>query len=287
MKRWLIVGGLCLPVVLCAQEKVAAESATEPEARVIAHPQEVPALATYEQGQTSDVPSAEPNKESAAEPATEPIKEPAPSSAIPPVEPLKKVLPGRTGYAFDQPPILLRQRLFGLAHGVSLLAAACTALPEHAAATQTAFLAWHDQQAVAIEKVVSDLTAYYFGPQGGGGGGGGAAQWQDLTRALKLKERLDQSLGQFELGVACASLNQAITGPRYDLAALLQLEPLIALKIIAGEFVPPSVGAADRSAPAQPPPVKNAISAAPTEEKISPDDSAKPKSDEPINIHAP
>ena len=265
MKRWLIFGWL-LPAVLCAQERVTAGAEPEPRARVIAHPQEVPALATYEQGQplTSDAPST-----------ALPAEPSSPSSVLAPES--LKVLPGRTGYAFDQPEILLRQRLFGLAHGVSLLAAACVALPEQSVTTQASFLAWHDQQAGAIEQVVRDLAAYYFGPQAG------VAQWQDLTRALKLKERIDQSLGQFELSVACASLNQAISGPRYDLAALLQMDPLIAMKIIAGEFV--SVGATDSSAPVQPPLVKDAISTVPTEEKMPPDESAKP--DEPAKPHAP
>lgn len=267
MKRWLIVGWLLLPAVLCAQERVTAGSESEPEpepeprARVIAHPQEVPALATYEQGQPLT-----PDASSTALPV-----EPSSPSSVLASEPLK-ALPGRTRYAFDQPEILLRQRLFGLAHGVSLLAAACVALPEQSAATQTSFVAWHDQQAIAIEQVVRELAAYYFGPQGG------AAQWKDLTRVLKLKEYIDQSLGQFELSVACASLNQAISGPRYDLAVLLQMDPLIAMKIIEGEFVPVSVpvGATDSSTPAPPPLVKDAISALPTEEKMPPDEPAKP-----------
>jgi len=267
VKHWLVVGWL-LPAVLCAQEKAAAGSESEPEskARVIAYPQEVPALATYEQGQsqTPDAPSAVLRGES------------PPPSSVAAAEPLK-ALPGRIGYAFDQPEILLRQRLFGLAHGVSLLAAACVNLPEQSVATQTSFIAWHDQQAIAIDQVVHDLAAYYFGPQGE------AAQWQDLTRVLKLKGRIDQSLGQFELSVACASLNQAITGPRYDIAALLKMEPLIAMKIIGGEFVP--FGATDRSTPVPPPLVKNAISAVPIEEKKSPDESTKP--DEPAKPIAP
>ncbi|MES2238211.1 MAG: hypothetical protein V4500_10745 [Pseudomonadota bacterium] len=269
MKRWLVVAWL-LPAVLCAQERSTAGPESEPEfapkARVIAHPREVPALATYEQGQaqTPDVPSAALRADA-----------PSPSSVAAP-EPLK-ALPGRTGYAFDQPKILLRQRLFGLAHGVSLLAAACVELPEQSVAIQASFLAWHDQQAAAIEQLVHDLAGYYFGPQAV------TVQWQDLIRALQLKEHIDQSLGQFELSVACASLNQAITGPRYDLAALLKMEPLIAMKIIAGEFVP--AGAADSSTPVQSPPVKNAISAVPAEEKTLPDEPAK--LDELAKPHAP
>ncbi len=150
-------------------------------------------------------------------------------------------------------------------------------LPEQSVAIQASFLAWHDQQAAAIEQLVHDLAGYYFGPQAV------TVQWQDLIRALQLKEHIDQSLGQFELSVACASLNQAITGPRYDLAALLKMEPLIAMKIIAGEFVP--AGAADSLTPVQSPPVKNVISAVPTEEKTLPDEPAK--LDELAKPHAP
>jgi hypothetical protein len=284
VKRWLVAAWL-LPAVLCAQELSGAgpesEPAPEPEsapkARVIAYPKEVPALANYEQGtaQTSDVPSA-------ALRADAPL-----SSSVAATEPLK-VLPGRTGYAFDQPKILLRQRLFGLAHGVSLLAAACVELPEQSVATQASFLAWHDQQAVTIVQLVHDLAGYYFGPQAA------TAQWRDLIRALQLKDRIDQSLGQFELSVACASLSQAITGPRYDLATLLKMEPLIAMKVIAGEFVPAGVaasaadGAADSATSVQSPLVNNAISAVPTvpmEEKTLSDEPAK--LDELAKPHAP
>ncbi len=227
MKRWLVVGWLLLPSVLCAQETAEAEPESEPIARAIAYPKDVPALAASDQGQiqTPDTPSAAPPVEppralplSPHEAAASPS--PAPSTAPAPAE--LKALPGRTGYAFDQPEILVRQRLFGLAHGVSLLAAACVDLPEQSAAIQKSFVAWHAQQAAAIDQVVHDLAKYYFGPQAA------VAQWQDLTRALNLKDYIDQSLGQFELSVACASLTQAITGPRYDLAALLQVEPLIA-----------------------------------------------------------
>lgn len=254
MKCWLVVGWLLLPSVLCAQETAEAEPESEPIARAIAYPKDVPALAASDQGQiqTPDTPSAAPPVElpralplSPHEAAASPS--PVPSTAPAPAE--LKALPGRTGYAFDQPEILVRQRLFGLAHGVSLLAAACVDLPEQSAAIQKSFVAWHAQQAAAIDQVVHDLAKYYFGPQAA------VAQWQDLTRALNLKDYIDQSLGQFELSVACASLTQAITGPRYDLAALLQVEPLIAMKTIAGEVVPASATAA------QPAQATNAINA--------------------------
>jgi len=77
------------------------------------------------------------------------IETPAEPPAV--ASPALNVLPGREGYAFGKPEILVRQRLFGLAHGVSLLAAACLDLPEQSASIQNAYAAWHAQHAQAIE----------------------------------------------------------------------------------------------------------------------------------------
>lgn len=159
------------------------------------------------------------------------------------------VLPGREGYAFKQPEILVRQRLFGLAHGVSLLAAACLDLPEQSVAIQNAYAAWHERHVQAIATVVHDLADYYFGPQTA------AAQWLDLVRALKLKESIDETLGQFSLSVACASLPQAMTGPRYDLTALLQADPAAAMATIAGEPAAAGEAAMPPVPPAPPAPL--------------------------------
>lgn len=49
------------------------------------------------------------------------------------------VAPERRGYAAEQSEILLRQRLFGRAHGLSLLAAACLGLPAYSTAIQDAY----------------------------------------------------------------------------------------------------------------------------------------------------
>ena len=261
MKRWLVVGWLLLPSVLCAQGAVDVDYEPEPIARVIAYPKDIPALSDYEQGQAQSQ-ARKPDESSVVRLTEAPQALPSSADGVttPQLSPSTlisaelKVLPGRTGYAFDQPEILVRQRLFGLAHGVSLLAAACVELPEQSAATQESFMAWHAQQAAAIEQVVQDLAQYYFGPQAA------LAQWQDLTRALKLKNHIKQTLGQFEFSVACASLTQAITGPRYDLAALLQMEPLIAMRTVAGEVIPAS--AAESATVAQPPQETNAPNAA-------------------------
>lgn len=131
-----------------------------------------------------------------------------------PTEPLT-VLPGRQGYAINRPEILARQRVFGRAHGVSLLAAACLDLPEQSGAVQEAYAAWHAKQAPAIETVVHELSRYYFGARAD------EAQWPDLARALNLKDDILPSLGQFTLDVACVTLPLVLDKPRYDLVKLL------------------------------------------------------------------
>lgn len=161
-----------------------------------------------------------------------------PRQVVDPV-PLKP-LPGRLGYAFNKPDILLRQRLFGLAHGMSLLAAACVDLPEQSVAVQKAYADWYARHARAIETVVRDLGVYYFGAQAG------AAQWPDLVQALGLKQDIRLALGGFELSVACATLVEAMAKPRYDLTGLLREEPATALAIIDG--LPPPAAATEKTA---------------------------------------
>jgi hypothetical protein len=124
--------------------------------------------------------------------------------------------PARRGYAVDQPEILIRQRLFGLAHGMSLLAAACLDLPEHTQAIQDAYAAWHAKQGKTIEIIVHDLADYYFGPRSG------EAQWPDLSRALNLRNSIEPLLGEVNLHAACASLPVAIVRPRYELDRMLK-----------------------------------------------------------------
>jgi hypothetical protein len=173
--------------------------------------------------------------------AQPPAEAATPATSAPALQPL----PGRTGYAFDKPDILLRQRLFGLAHGVSLLSAACVELPEQSVAMRQAYAAWYARHAQAIETIVHELGSYYFGDSAVA-----TVQWQDLTRALGLKEDIRLALGGFELSVACATLAQAMAKPRYDLTTLLQQEPTAALAVIDG--VPPPVAApAKQVAPAE------------------------------------
>lgn len=149
--------------------------------------------------------------------------------------PALQAMPTRLGYAFEQPEILLRQRLFGLAHGLSLLAAACLDLPEHSEPIQDAYAAWHARQATTIEALVRDLSRYYFGQRAA------EAQWQDLARALNLGDSIQPALGDVSLHDACASLPEAITRPRYELDKLLAEADAPAVKAAAKESAPVAV----------------------------------------------
>lgn len=137
--------------------------------------------------------------------------------------PALQVMPGRLGYAVDQPQILIRQRLFGLAHGLSLLAAACLDLPEYSIPIQDAYAAWHVKQRKTIETMVRDLADYYFGPRSA------EAQWPDLSRALNLPDGIEPALGEITLHAACASLPAAIVRPRYELDRMLKdgMDPVL------------------------------------------------------------
>lgn len=130
-------------------------------------------------------------------------------------QPALEVPAQRMGYAFEQPEILIRQRLFGLAHGLSLLAAECLDLPAYSAPIQDAYAAWHAKQGKTIETIVHDLARYYFGSRAG------EAQWPDLSRALNLSDRIELALSEVTLHAACASLPEAIGRPRYELDRML------------------------------------------------------------------
>ncbi|MBI5899356.1 MAG: hypothetical protein HZB40_09045 [Rhodocyclales bacterium] len=137
-------------------------------------------------------------------PAAEPS---APLAA--PLQPLHQ------GYAFEQTDVLVRQRLFGLAHGLSLLAGACLDLADQAGSTQEAYAAWHARQATVIDGLVHDLARHYFGARAD------EARWGDLVRALNLKDNIRDVLGEVTLEEACATLPTAIIRPRYELDRLL------------------------------------------------------------------
>jgi hypothetical protein len=156
----------------------------------------------------------------AAAQADDAPKTETPAQARPALE-----VPGnRLGYDFDHPEVLIRQRLFGLAHGLSMLAAACLDLPEHSTPIQNAYAAWHAEQAKAIETLVLDLARHYFGPRAA------EARWQDLARALNLNDSIHPALGQVSLQDACASLPEAIARPRYQFDKLLAEADASAIK---------------------------------------------------------
>ncbi len=140
---------------------------------------------------------------------------PPPSTPSPAVAAELVANPQRLGYAADQPEILIRQRLFGLAHAMSMLAAACLDLPVHSKAIQDAYAAWHLKQGKTIENIVSELARYYFGSRAA------EAQWPDLSRAMNLRDSIDTALGDTTLHAACASLPAAIVRPRYELDRML------------------------------------------------------------------
>lgn len=156
-----------------------------------------------------------------------------PAAAQPP-EPAPALPPdaARAGYAVAQPPVLLRQRLFGIAHGISLLAAACLDVPEQASAAQDAYGAWREKHDAAISILFSELAAWHFGPRGV------QADWTDVARALSLKDSLDPMPGAIELNAACASLPEALTRARYDLTALRQLTPEEAAAVLPAPTLP-------------------------------------------------
>lgn len=142
---------------------------------------------------------------------------PAPAPEGPPL-----VSEERQGYAFEFPRVLAQQRLFGIAHGVSLLATACLDVPATANASAGAYTAWYEQQQSIIDEVREELAAFYFGARAH------EAKWSHLVRALNLRPKLSLAADSPELAAACASLPEALKQPRYDLAALFKLEATLA-----------------------------------------------------------
>lgn len=122
----------------------------------------------------------------------------------------------RLGYEFDRPQILLHQQLFGLAHGASLLAAACLERADQKAAD--AYALWHETQEPAIRRIAADLAAWHFGARASEAG------WNDIARAIGLRDVLAPR-PDAELADACATLPEALPQPRYDLGALLSAVP--------------------------------------------------------------
>lgn len=127
--------------------------------------------------------------------------------------------PVRLGYAFEDGDILLRQRIFGLAHGVHLLLSACLDKNENAEQAQQAYDAWHAAQGPAIEAARLALAGHHFGPQAD------RTRWQDVARVLGLKETIYPALRAVSLREACATLPLALAQPTYDFARQLGILP--------------------------------------------------------------
>lgn len=123
-----------------------------------------------------------------------------------------RIAPARQGYVFDSPRFLTQQLLWGLAHGVRLLANACR---DSAAGAEvaTAYVDWLDREKPRIDAAVRDLGRLYFGRE--------EITLDALTGAMGLKPRLE--LPPERLEAACASFVAAIGTERYDLEAFYTL----------------------------------------------------------------
>lgn len=133
----------------------------------------------------------------------------------------------RQGYAFEFPRVLAEQRLFGIAHGVSLLATACLDSPDEASAVADAYTHWYEQQQDLIETLKADLATFYFGARAT------EASRAHVAAALKLRDSLRLAPDSEQLKAACASFPEALRQPRYDLGALFQLEHALAAMLVA------------------------------------------------------
>lgn len=109
------------------------------------------------------------------------------------------------GYAFDQPEVLAAQLLWGLAHGVRLLALACAEHGKRPAAE--AWVDWQEREQPQILAAGRLLGRHYFATE--------EAPPDAIAAALGLQAAL--ALPTETLGPACDSLRAALAQPRYDL----------------------------------------------------------------------
>lgn len=151
--------------------------------------------------------------EDAAKAAPESAAQAAPAAAIAVAPAVPRFRQERQGYAFAHPRILAQQTLFGLSHGISLLARACSLLPEQGELAREAYGAWETRNRIRIELAEYELARYYFTPPAE------EVRRLDLIQALQLKSDLGLSTDGPELKAACATLPEALAKPRYDLEA--------------------------------------------------------------------
>lgn len=153
----------------------------------------------------------------------------------------------RQGYAFEFSRVLAEQRLFGIAHGVSLLATACLDSPAEADAAAEAYTRWYEQQQIQIDMLKDELAEFYFGAHAA------EASWSHIAEALKLRTALGLAPDSEKLQAACASFPEALRQPRYDLGALFQLEAALAGMTVAARAESYSAACAARLPEAQRP----------------------------------
>lgn len=110
------------------------------------------------------------------------------------------------GYAFERPGLLADQYVWGIAHGVRLLALACAQARQGAAAE--AWVDWQEREAAQIEVMRAALSQFYFQHDD--------APPDAIAAALGLAPSLDLSPETLES--ACATLAEALAQQRYDLA---------------------------------------------------------------------
>lgn len=193
-----------------AGEETVAQPLGEPDFREQPlAPLPAPAASAPSAVPTAPVAAPEDTAKAAAE-AAAPATPAAPVAAAPAVP---RFRPERQGYAFGHPRILAQQTLFGLSHGISLLARACSLLPEEGELAREAYGAWEARNRVRIEQAEYELARYYFTPPAE------EVRRLDLIQALQLKSDLGLSTDGPELKAACATLPEALAKPRYDLEA--------------------------------------------------------------------
>jgi hypothetical protein len=151
--------------------------------------------------------------EEAAKAAAEATTQAAPTAPVAAAPAVPRFRPERQGYAFGHPRILAQQTLFGLSHGISLLARACSLLPEEGELAREAYDAWETRNRIRIELAENELASYYFTPPAE------EVRRLDLIQALQLKSDLGLSTDGPELKAACATLPEALAKSRYDLEA--------------------------------------------------------------------
>lgn len=159
----------------------------------------------------------------------------------------RTVMASRLGYAFSDPPILLRQRLLGLAHGLRLLGRACLFDPEHSLQTEHAYAEWYARQGASIDAMSLDLDRWYFA--GAPPESDPAQRLREVIRLIGLRAEL-RAMDPDEQHAACATYPEAIAAPRYDFVQILALD---------------EAQRAGKAAPSEPPPARAAEPASPGE----------------------